>query len=282
MKSNSTILWTRIGRDTSVKLEVWSNPQLKGKKAFQKVIQHASADRDFTVKVDATGLLPNTTYSYRFKHDDADGASSSEVGTFQTAPSPGSATDIPRRVWRRSGPDAPAVPPFGVRSSRVAAGGLSRSHLRSGAHTARPGAEGPVSERPVGFEREVEARRERGADPAVPRAAVRPVRGLRGRAQRDWFTAPTPIAVELVTGPVATNTFQTEVLAIVGPAGLAAFNSLLTLDGAICRDLDTNSYGLVEALAGAGTLTLASKDENGAAVINQVAPAIPCAVTDGP
>src|SRR5262245_7090765 len=56
--SNSAILWTRVDRDTSVKVEVWSNPQLKGKKAFQKTVPHVSAQRDFTVKIDATGLAP--------------------------------------------------------------------------------------------------------------------------------------------------------------------------------------------------------------------------------
>ena len=45
--------WTRIDRDTNVKVEVWNNPQLQGKKAFQRVIPHVPADRDFTIKVDA-------------------------------------------------------------------------------------------------------------------------------------------------------------------------------------------------------------------------------------
>src|SRR5262245_25164936 len=92
--SSSAIMWTRIDRDASVKVEVWNNPQLKGRKAFQQTISQVSAAGDFTVKVDATGLAPDTTYSFRFKHDDVDGASFSEVGTFHTAPSPGASADL--------------------------------------------------------------------------------------------------------------------------------------------------------------------------------------------
>ena len=92
--ATSAILWTRIDRDTNVKAEVWNNPDLTGMKAFQQTVPHASAAHDFTVKVDATGLSPGTVYYYRFKHDDTDGASFSEIGTFRTAPSPYVAADL--------------------------------------------------------------------------------------------------------------------------------------------------------------------------------------------
>src|SRR5258706_4049694 len=92
--ASSAILWTRVDRDTSVKVEVWSNPRLLGKKAFQRTFPRVSAAHDFTVKVDATELAPDTTYYYRFKHDDVDGSSVSEVGTFRTAPAAGAASDL--------------------------------------------------------------------------------------------------------------------------------------------------------------------------------------------
>lgn len=51
-----------------MKVEVFTNPQAQGQKAFQQAALRASADRDFTVRVDATGLAPNTVYFYRFKY----------------------------------------------------------------------------------------------------------------------------------------------------------------------------------------------------------------------
>ncbi len=470
--ATSAILWTRVDRDTAVKVEVWSNPQLKGKKAFQQVIRHAPADHDFTVKLDATGLSPDTTYSYRFKLEDADGTAVSEVGTFRTAPAPGTAGDL--RFSYTGDADgtrlpggAPAFNEFEVLDAVRLEGGafwvfdgdtiyadssfrpapavaLAEYHaahrenrgyanLREvlaatsvyatmddhevvndyDAATVDPAryAAGrqafldyyPVRETGLphdatcagdplyrrfswGSEVEVFLLDERscrstdaliacGGDlvptlpsllrsafglPASPPAGCLaaifdPARTRLGPVQKtrflgellastarwklvvseepiqqfhalpydrfegyaaerneilafirdnaitgvkflttdmhatllnqvaiDRFTDPAPIAVELVTGPVATNSFQAEVLEAVGPEGLAAFNQLLTFDGAICRDLDTNSYGLVEVSASAETIVLASKDENGAAVINQVAPAVPCAIADGP
>lgn len=92
--STAAILWTRLDRDTAVKVEVSTNPTLRGKKAFKKVVEHLSANHDFTVKVDATGLAPGTTYFFRFKDEDADGQAFSEIGTFRTAPAPGTASDV--------------------------------------------------------------------------------------------------------------------------------------------------------------------------------------------
>ena len=469
--SSSAILWTRIDRSTSVKVEVWDNPQLKGKKAFQKTVPHVSAERDFTVKIDATALAPDTAYYYRFKHDDADGVSVSEVGAFRTAPTPDAAADV-RFTYtgdadgtRRPG-GAPAFNEFEVLdAARLESGAFwvfdgdtiyadssfraapattlaeyhAAHHENRGyanlrellaaasvyatmddhevvndydAATVDPAryAAGrrafldyyPVRETELphdatcagdplyrrfqwGSEVELfllDERSCRSADaqiacggdlaptlpsvfrsafglPASPPAGCLttifdPARTLLGPVQKaqfladllastarwklvvseepiqqfhalpydrfegyaaerseildfirdnaitgvkflttdmhatllnqvaiDRFTDPVPVSVELVTGPVATNTFQAEVVALVGPAGLAAFNQLLSLDGALCRDLDTNSYGLVEVSATAETIALTSKDENGAAVINQVAPAVPCAITDG-
>lgn len=97
----------------------------------------------------------------------------------------------------------------------------------------------------------------------------------------DRFAAPAPIADELVSGPIATRTFQAEVLAQFGSLGLFAFNLVLDLDAIDCRNLDRNSYGLVEVAAGAGTLTLGSRDSAGAPVTDPVSAAA-CTASYGP
>lgn len=92
--STSAILWTRVDRATSVKLEIWDNPSLSGAKAFQATEPRASDTNDFTVKIEATGLSAGTTYYYRFRHGDQAGDSVSPVGTFKTAPDPGAAANV--------------------------------------------------------------------------------------------------------------------------------------------------------------------------------------------
>ena len=69
--------------------------------------------------------------------------------------------------------------------------------------------------------------------------------------------------------------------AIAGAFGLQIFNGLLTSVGLDCRNLNRDSYALVEELAGAGTLTLTSKDENGAVIVDPVVGG-QCTVTQGP
>ena len=68
--STAAILWTRVDRQASVKVEVWDNPFLTGPKVFQATEPQASSASDFTVKVDAIGLQPDTNYYYRFRHGD--------------------------------------------------------------------------------------------------------------------------------------------------------------------------------------------------------------------
>ena len=472
----SAILWTRIDRDTNVKVEVWSNPALAGKKAFQQTVPHASAAHDFTVKIDATNLNPATSYFFRFKHDDFDGASFSDVGTFRTAPDPSAAVDV-RATYTgdadgtRLPGGAPAFNDFEVLEAARLEGGdffvfdgdtiYSDSSFRTtgpattlaeyhAAHRENRGyanlrgllaatsvyatmddhevvndydgqsvdparfAAGrqafldyyPVRESGLlqdatcagaplyrkfrwGSQAEVfllDERSCRSADaaiaclgdlaptlpgfvrtsfpfnlfltPAPPAGCLatilNPARTLLGPVQNaqlradllastakwklvvseepiqqfhalpydrwegyaadrtallvfiqtsgitgvkflttdthatlqnqvaiDRFVAPAPVADELVTGPIATNTFQTEVLALAGPTGLFAFNGLLTLDGVDCRNLNTNSYALVEVAAGAGTVSLTSKDQNGAAVTDAISAAA-CTATHGP
>jgi alkaline phosphatase D len=474
--ATSAILWTRIDRDTNVKVEVWGNPELKGMKAFQQTVPHVSAAHDFTVKIDATALSPDTDYYYRFKHDDTDGASFSEIGSFRTAPSPDVAGDL-RFTYTADADgtrDAYADPfrnEFEVLNAARLEGGAfwvfdgdtiySDSSFRSGgpattlaeyhathrenrsyanlrellastsvyatmddhevvndydADTVDPAryAAGrqafldyyPVRETGLlhdatcagdplyrkfrwGSEVEVFLLDERSCRsasavatcqgdlaPTLP-TSVRtsypfslflpptpppgcletlfdPARTLLGPVQReqlfadlaastarwklivseepvqqfhvlpydryegyaaeraqlltfilqngidgvqflstdihatllnqvviDRFTAPAPVAVELVTGPIAATSFASQVLGVVGESGLQAVNFLLSFDGVDCRNLNQNSYGLAEVSAGAGTLDLASKDENGALVVDPTTSG-QCTISQGP
>ena len=88
--TTSAIVWSRVDGGGQAKVEVWDNPGLTGKKAFQRNVAQTSAGSDFTVKIDVTGLSPNTTYYYRFKHETGSGTDVSPVGTFRTAPTAGS------------------------------------------------------------------------------------------------------------------------------------------------------------------------------------------------
>ena len=91
------------------------------------------------------------------------------------------------------------------------------------------------------------------------------------------------VAQEFVTGPIATNTFETEVRALLGEIGVFAFNSILTIVGADCRDLDVDSYGLIEVDAAAGTATISLRDDQGDPVMDKGPDAIgPCTKTIGP
>ena len=79
------ILWTRLSpNDSSARLEViWEialDQQFKQIIKTNKVI--TTAAQDFTVKVDATGLLPNQRYFYRFRFGDK----ISPVGQTKTLP----------------------------------------------------------------------------------------------------------------------------------------------------------------------------------------------------
>lgn len=461
--ATSAVLWTRIDRETNVKVEVWTNPGLQGMKAFQQTVPQVSAARDFTVKVDATGLSPDTDYYYRFKHDDTDGVSFSDIGSFRTAPSPYVAADV-RFTWTgdadgtRDANGAPFRNWFDVlRAARLEGGAFwvfdgdtiyADSPFRAGgpattlaeyqathrenrgysnlrdllastsvyatmddhevvndydAETVDPAryAAGrqafldyyPIREtgllhdatcagdplyRRFQWGRDVELflldeRSCRSAPavavcqgdlaPTLPTAVrttypfslfltptpppgcldtlFNPARTLLGPVQKaqfladlaastarwklvvsqgpiqqlhvlpydryegyaaertevltfiqqngipgvqflssdmhatllnevaiDRFTAPAPIAVELVTGPIAATTYEHQILAGAGPLGLQVVNFLLSLDGVDCRNLNTNSYGLAEVSAGAGTFNLSAKDENGALLVD--------------
>ena len=53
---------------------------------------------------------------------------------------------------------------------------------------------------------------------------------LQNEVSVDNFSDPTPILNETITGPIATNTFQNEVIQVAGPLGLFVFNIVLNLD----------------------------------------------------
>ena len=81
---DAVILWTRVstedGTPTAVRWQLSTSPQFAS--IAREGTFDTSSERDFTVKVDATGLEPGTTYYYRF---DALGEQS-PVGRTRTAP----------------------------------------------------------------------------------------------------------------------------------------------------------------------------------------------------
>src|SRR5213076_895155 len=83
---------------------------------------------------------------------------------------------------------------------------------------------------------------------------------------------PDTIGYEVITGPIATGTFQQEVLATFGAQGpqrLEQFNQALDLAGVDCRDLNRYSYGVGSEDATAGTLDVSSKDQNGVVITDK-------------
>ena len=97
----------------------------------------------------------------------------------------------------------------------------------------------------------------------------------------DRFADPAPIAQEFVTGPIATNTMEKQILAQY-PTMLAAFHAALSITGVDCRHLNKYSYGLVEVDSANGTATIKIKDDTGAVIIDQLNPAVQCMWTSAP
>jgi len=95
----------------------------------------------------------------------------------------------------------------------------------------------------------------------------------------DRFTNPAPIAYEVMTGPIASVTWQNLLLAAVGPGGVAAQQAIHGILGAQCRHLDAYSYGVVEIDAVTGTATISVKDATGNVLHDQVTPATACTKT---
>ena len=82
------ILWTRVlpGDDRDAPLVAWEVARdTEFKRNVARGELQTGAARDFTVKVDVTGLQPGTTYYYRFVVND----SPSPIGRTRTLPAPG-------------------------------------------------------------------------------------------------------------------------------------------------------------------------------------------------
>jgi alkaline phosphatase D len=92
----------------------------------------------------------------------------------------------------------------------------------------------------------------------------------------DRFTDAEPVADEIVTGPIATNTLEQEIINLIGPPGVAAFQAVLGIAGVGCRQLDTYAYALVDVDADAGTATVSLRDETGAVLTDAGDPTVPC------
>ena len=105
---------------------------------------------------------------------------------------------------------------------------------------------------------------------------------LQNQVSIDRFADNTPIANETITGPIATNTFQNEVISVAGPLGLFVFNTTLNLVNIDCRHLDKYSYGHIDVNAGAGTATVSSRDSTGTVINDQNVPLTPCSQVYGP
>jgi phosphodiesterase/alkaline phosphatase D-like protein len=105
---------------------------------------------------------------------------------------------------------------------------------------------------------------------------------LQNQVSIDTFADNTPIANEAITGPIATNTFQQEVLGFAGPLGLFVFNTTLNLVNIDCRHLDKYSYGHVDVSAAGDTATVSSRDSNGAVIADQNVPTTFCSQVYGP
>ncbi len=87
--STSAVLWTRVNQETDVEVEVSTDPTFQNEDAFEATMQSLASD-DFVVKTVAEGLANDTAYFYRFRRDET----SSEVGSFRTAPLPGATRNV--------------------------------------------------------------------------------------------------------------------------------------------------------------------------------------------
>ena len=76
----------------------------------------------------------------------------------------------------------------------------------------------------------------------------------------DKFTDPAPMAYEVMTGPIASVTWQQLLLGAVGPQAVAAQQAIQAILGAQCRNMDTYAYGVIAIDAAQRTATISLKD----------------------
>lgn len=84
--TDKVILWTRVTPKNNASITADVSWQIATDKEFRNIINQGktttSAGKDYTVKVDATGLQPNTVYYYRFMVDQT----ASPIGRTKTLP----------------------------------------------------------------------------------------------------------------------------------------------------------------------------------------------------
>jgi phosphodiesterase/alkaline phosphatase D-like protein len=107
--SDRVILWTRVTAPEGATPEVqW---EIAADNGFKRVVARGAAEtaweRDFTVKIDASGLRPATTYYYRFQAL----GERSPIGRTRTLPASGTGLELPVRVLQRLRPHRPARRP---------------------------------------------------------------------------------------------------------------------------------------------------------------------------
>ncbi|HEX2772757.1 MAG TPA: alkaline phosphatase D family protein, partial [Micromonosporaceae bacterium] len=100
---HAVVLWTRVTPTPASRPGSGAGPrvtvrwQVARDAGFRDVVRSGrfvtGPARDHTVKVDATGLRPATTYHYRFLLDTDDGPATSRVGRTRTAPAPDATPD---------------------------------------------------------------------------------------------------------------------------------------------------------------------------------------------
>lgn len=81
---DAAVVWARLNRAAPVRIEVARDTSFAAARRYGPAA--ASAEADFTVKLDATALAPDTRYVYRVVAGDAPVG---PIGTFATAPAPG-------------------------------------------------------------------------------------------------------------------------------------------------------------------------------------------------
>ncbi|MGK0257116.1 MAG: alkaline phosphatase D [Candidatus Azotimanducaceae bacterium] len=88
-QSNRVILWTRVspvtGASADIAVSWWIGSEPDKKSAVRQGEYKARAERDFTVKIDAAGLKPGTTYYFGFSTS----SNKSNIGRTRTLPSKG-------------------------------------------------------------------------------------------------------------------------------------------------------------------------------------------------
>ncbi len=98
----------------------------------------------------------------------------------------------------------------------------------------------------------------------------------------DKVSAPTPIAYEAISGPIATNTYKQEIFGAGLGASFPVLQALLDIQGVDCQSLDVYAYQVVTVNAATGTLRIASKNKNSAVVASDNNPSAKCETLLGP